>query len=237
MEAFFALLALAGLEIVLGIDNIVILAILTDRLPRHRQGPMRRAGLALAMIQRCLMLLGISWIVQLTTPLFAIASHPVSGRDLLLAGGGLFLIAKSTLEIHACTVAEAGGQKLRPRAPASTAGVLAQILAFDAIFSLDSVLTAVGMTDRLGIMIAAVIIAVGVMMIYADPVSNFVLRHPTVKMLALSFLLLIGLVLVADGCGEHLDRGYIYFAMGFAVIVELLNSRVRRAAANEARRR
>jgi predicted tellurium resistance membrane protein TerC len=224
-----ALISLAALEIVLGIDNIVFIAIVTARLPPAQQARARRLGLALAMVERILLLLAISWVVHLTEPLFSVLGRDVSGRDLILVVGGLFLIAKATFEIHGTV--EGGGHGPAAAAPGqavSVASVLAQIAVLDTVFSLDSVITAVGMVDHVQIMIAAVVMAVAVMMAFATPVSNFIVKHPTIKMLALSFLLLIGVVLVADGCGVHVSKGYIYFAMGFAIMVEALNFRLRR---------
>ncbi|RMH19261.1 MAG: TerC family protein [Gemmatimonadetes bacterium] len=221
-EAWIALATLTVLEIVLGIDNIVFISILADRLPKEQQSRARRLGLMIAMVSRILLLLSISWIMRLTAPLFSVLDHGVSGRDLILIGGGLFLLTKSTREIHHKLEGDDEHHAGR-RAVATFAGVLVQIGLLDLVFSLDSVITAVGMADHLGVMIAAVVIAVGVMMISADPVAAFVSRHPTVKMLALSFLLLIGMTLVAEGAGFHIPKGYIYFAMGFSLLVEGLN--------------
>lgn len=228
VENILALVALSALEIVLGIDNIVFLAIVTGKLPKEIQAKMRRIGLALAMAQRILLLLAINWVVQLTEPFFHLGEHGVSGRDLILVGGGLFLIAKATYEIHG-TIADDPTEKDRLQAaPPSPAMVLVQITVLDAVFSLDSVITAVGMAQSVEVMITAVILAVAVMMVFANGVSNFIVKHPTVKMLALSFLLLIGVVLVADGSGKHIDKAYIYFAMGFSMLIEALNFRLRR---------
>ena len=226
-EAWVALATLTVLEIVLGIDNVIFITILSDRLPEHQRRRARRLGLAMAMGSRILLLASLAWIMGLVQPLFQIAGHPFSGRDLILIGGGLFLLWKATHEIHEKLEGdehEVGG----PRRAAVTLGsVVAQIAVLDIIFSLDSVITAVGMADNLVVMILAIIIAVGVMMLSADAVGGFVSRHPTVKMLALSFLLLIGMALIADGMGLHIPKGYIYFAMGFSVFVELLNLRLR----------
>lgn len=226
-ETWVALLTLTALEIVLGIDNIIFISILAGKLPEHEQKKGRTVGLALAMITRILLLLSISWIMRLTQPWFTVFGQEISGRDLILFAGGLFLIAKSTHEIH---------DKLEgPRtmggkagAPATFFGVVTQIMLLDIVFSLDSVITAVGMANHVGIMIAAIVIAVLVMMVSAGSISDFVHRHPTVKMLALSFLLLIGLTLVIEALHQHIPKGYIYFAMAFSVFVEMLNIRMRR---------
>jgi predicted tellurium resistance membrane protein TerC len=224
-EAWVALLTLTLLEIVLGIDNIVFISILAGKLPAAQQARARRLGLGAAMIMRILLLLSITWITRLTAPLFAVLGHSISGRDLILIVGGLFLVAKSTIEIHDKLESDEGHASAR--VAASLGAVVAQIMVLDIVFSLDSVITAVGMARHLAVMIAAVVIAVGVMMVAAGPISDFVHRHPTVKMLALSFLLLIGVSLLAEGLGQHLSKGYIYFAMGFSVFVEMLNLRVR----------
>ena len=225
-ENMIALLTLTSLEIVLGIDNIVFIAILTSRLPPEQRPKIRRIGLGLAMIQRILLLFAISWIVRLTDPLFAVLGRDISGRDLILIGGGLFLIAKATFEIHGTL--EGGHDKPGTNAKStSVTSILMQIALLDTVFSLDSVITAVGMVSNVNVMIAAVIISVAVMMIFANPISEFITKHPTLKMLALSFLLLIGVVLVADGSGKHIEKGYIYFAMGFSLLVEMLNLKLR----------
>ena len=224
-DAWIALLTLTILEIVLGVDNIIFISILSGKLPESQQARARTLGLAVAMITRILLLLSIAWIVRLTAPLFAVLGQEFSGRDLILLGGGLFLLAKATHEIHQKLEGEAGhGTK---RVTPSFAAVIAQIVLLDVVFSLDSVITAVGMADDVAVMIIAVVVAIGIMMISAGAISSFVERHPTVKMLALSFLLLIGMVLVAEGFDQHIPKGYIYFAMGFSVIVELLNQRIR----------
>ena len=234
MDALFtptglvALVTLTFLEIVLGIDNIIFISILSSKLPLPQQSPARRAGLLAAMGTRILLLLSVVWITRLTAPLFNILGRPVSGRDLILIAGGLFLLAKATIEIHERLEGEEGQRSARVRP--SFAAVITQIMALDVVFSLDSVITAVGMVDEIIIMVTAVILAVGVMMFSAGPISAFVNRHPTVKVLALSFLLLIGVALVGDGLGMHIPKGYIYFAMGFSVFVELINLRMRRAA-------
>jgi predicted tellurium resistance membrane protein TerC len=224
-EIWIALLTLTVLEIVLGIDNIVFLSILAGKLPAAQQGRARRVGLALAMLMRIGLLASLAWMIRLTKPLVSVLGHDLSGRDLILLAGGLFLIAKSTREIHAKLEGEE--RKGGARSPASFASVVGQIVLLDIVFSLDSVITAVGMARQLGVMIAAVAIAVGVMMLSATAISDFVHRHPTIKMLALSFLLLIGVSLMADGLGQHFPKGYIYFAMAFSVFVEMLNLRLR----------
>jgi len=224
-----ALITLTSLEIVLGVDNVIFISILSSKLPLAQQGPARRTGLVAAMGMRILLLLSIVWIIRLTAPLFYIVGRPISGRDLILIGGGLFLLAKGTTEIHERLDGEEGHSAARVRP--SFAAVIAQITLLDIVFSLDSVITAVGMADEIIIMVTAVILAVGVMMFSAGPISSFVNRHPTVKVLALSFLLLIGISLVGEGLGMHIPKGYIYFAMGFSVLVELINLRVRRITA------
>ena len=235
MDALFspsgliALITLTFLEIVLGVDNVIFISILSSNLPGPQQSRARRIGLLAAMGTRILLLLSIVWIIRLTATLFVIAGHPISGRDLILIGGGLFLLAKATTEIHERLEGEEGSRSVRVRP--SFLAVITQIAMLDIVFSLDSVITAVGMAQEIIIMITAVILAVGVMMFSAGPISAFVNRHPTVKVLALSFLLLIGISLVGDGLGMHIPKGYIYFAMGFSVFVEMINLRVRRAAA------
>lgn len=224
-QIWIALVTLTALEIVLGVDNIVFISILAGKLPGPQQARARRVGLGLAMLMRIALLLSLAWVIRLTAPLFVVLGQEISGRDLLLILGGLFLLAKSTYEIHERLEGEAGGASAR--VVPSFAGVIVQILLLDVIFSLDSVITAVGMANQVGVMIAAVVIAVAVMMVSAAPISDFVNRRPTVKMLALSFLLLIGLSLLAEGFGQHISKGYIYFAMGFSVFVEMLNLRVR----------
>jgi predicted tellurium resistance membrane protein TerC len=228
-ENGIALLTLTALEIVLGIDNIIVLAVITARLPKAQQVLARRLGLGLAMVLRILLLLTISWILRLEQPLFHFNDHGVSGRDLILLGGGLFLIAKATKEIH--EKMEGAGVEHGVRRSVSFASAIVQILLLDAVFSIDSVITAVGMAQDIRVMVAAVVIAVATMMIFAGAVGGFVERHPTIKVLALSFLVLIGVLLVADGLGQHLQRGYVYFAMAFSLGVELINVRVRGRAA------
>jgi predicted tellurium resistance membrane protein TerC len=227
-QAWIGLLTLTVLEIVLGIDNIIFISILSGKLPAAQQARARQTGLALAMIMRILLLLSLSWIIGLTKPLFTMIGFDVTGRAIILIGGGLFLIAKSVHEIHNKLEGEEGHGEVR--AVPSFKAVLIQIILLDIVFSLDSVITAVGMVDQIGVMIAAVVIAVGVMMFSAAPISGFVERHPTVKMLALSFLLLIGVNLIGEGLGFHIPKGYTYFAMGFAVMVELLNLKLRKQA-------
>jgi predicted tellurium resistance membrane protein TerC len=225
-EAWIALLTLTVLEIVLGIDNVIFISILAGKLPREQQGTARTVGLGLAMFMRIALLFSLTWIMRLTEPLFTVLGEAISGRDLVLIIGGLFLLYKSTHEIHDRLEGEEGEQSVRVMP--SLASVLVQIMLLDIVFSLDSVITAVGMAEDIGVMVTAVVIAVAFMMVFAGPVSGFVDRHPTVKMLALSFLLLIGITLIADGLGRHIPKGYIYFAMAFSVGVELLNLRMRR---------
>lgn len=225
-EAWIGLLTLTVLEIVLGIDNVIFISILASRLPVARQSKARRMGLALAMIMRVILLLSLTWIMGLTRPLFSVLTIDVTGRSLILIAGGLFLLAKSTREIHDRLEGEEEHGVIR--AAPSLTSVLLQIMLLDIVFSLDSVITAVGMVDQIGIMIAAVVIAVAVMMVFAGAVSRFVEQHPTIKMLALSFLLLIGMNLIVEGAGFHIPKGYTYFAMGFSVFVEMLNLRARR---------
>jgi predicted tellurium resistance membrane protein TerC len=229
MEWLVALVTLTVLEIVLGIDNIIFISILAGKLPAHQQGRARSLGLLAAMVTRILLLLSLTWMIRLTAPFFSLFGHPFSGRDLILLSGGLFLIAKATSEIHGRL--EGDEPHGTARVAMSFGAVIAQIMLLDIVFSLDSVITAVGMARALWVMVTAVVLAVGVMLFAADPISDFVSRHPTVRMLALSFLLLIGFSLVADGLGQHISKGSIYFAMGFSVFVEALNLRVRRRGA------
>jgi predicted tellurium resistance membrane protein TerC len=227
-ESWIALLTLTVLEIVLGIDNVIFISILVGKLPKPRQPKARRLGLALAMFIRIGLLASLAWMAKLTSPLFAVLGQEISGRDLILLAGGLFLLSKSTREIHDRLEGEEGGASAR--VGASFVSVIVQILLLDIIFSLDSVITAVGMANHLAIMITAVVVAVGVMMFAAGPIGDFVAEHPTIKMLALAFLLLIGMSLIAEGLGFHIPKGYIYFAMGFSVFVEMLNLRLRKKA-------
>ena len=229
-ESWMALVTLTVLEIVLGIDNIVFISILVGKLPTAKQARARNLGLMLAMVTRILLLLSITWIMRLTAPLFEIGEHGFSGRDLILLLGGVFLIWKSVHEVHQRLEGESGvGRKAREFA--GMWQVLVQIALLDIVFSLDSVITAVGMANQVAIMILAIVLAVAFMIFASGSVSAFVDRHPTVKMLALSFLLLIGVTLIADGIGQHISKGYVYFAMAFAVFVEMLNLRTRKMQA------
>ena len=225
-QAWIALLTLTVLEIVLGIDNIVFISILAGKLPENQQAKARQVGLFLAMFMRIALLASIAWMAKLTAPLFTVFGEEISGRDLIMLIGGLFLIAKSTHEIHNKLEGEEG-ETVR-KVPPSFSGVIVQILLLDLVFSLDSVITAIGMAKHIAVMIIAVILAVGVMMVSAGPISNFVNRHPTVKMLALSFLILIGVALLGEGLEMHIPKGYIYFAMGFSIMVEMLNLRMKK---------
>jgi predicted tellurium resistance membrane protein TerC len=226
-QIWIALLTLTALEIVLGIDNVVFISILAGKLPKEQQDRARRLGLGLAMFIRIALLFSIAWIIRLTAPLFTVLGEEISGRDIILIVGGLFLIAKSTHEIHQKLEGDEG--HVSERVAASFSRVIVQILLLDIVFSLDSVITAVGMVQQIPVMIAAVVIAVGFMFIFSGPISRFVDRHPTVKMLALSFLLMIGVTLIAEGFDLHIPKGYIYFAMGFSVFVEGLNLRMTKA--------
>jgi len=227
-ETWIALLTLTVLEIVLGIDNIIFISILAGKLPAGEQPRARTVGLTLAMVTRILLLLSLTGIMRLTRPLFSPFGHPFSGRDLILLLGGLFLLWKSTREIHDKLEGEEGRQNVK--AGATFGGVIVQIALLDIVFSLDSVITAVGMVRQVGVMIAAIVLAVLVMLVAAGPISDFVHRHPTLKMLALSFLLLIGVTLIADGLGQHIPKGYVYFAMGFSVVAESLKKKLLRKA-------
>ncbi len=228
-DAWIAFLTLTGLELVLGIDNIVFISILADKLPENRRDAARRIGLGLALFMRIALLLLLFWIVGLTAPLFEIVGQAISGRDLILISGGLFLLYKATREIHELLEGEEGHASSKVHA--SFASVIVQIILIDAVFSIDSIITAVGLVDEIAIMIAAVVVAVGLMMVFAGPIGRFVSAHPTIKMLALSFLFMIGAVLIADGLGHHVPKGYIYFAMAFSIIVETLNMRLRKGKA------
>lgn len=230
VESLIALTALTALEIVLGIDNVVFIAILTGRLPKKLQASARRLGLGLAMVSRIALLFAISWSMNLVQPLFSVWEHPVSGRDLILLAGGAFLLFKATHELHGQVEGEGSPEK-PGKISASFWGVVAQIGVLDMIFSIDSVITAVGMARNLVVMVAAIIIAVIIMIVFAGAVSAFIERHPTMRVLALSFLILVGVMLVAEGLGKHIERGYIYFAMAFSLGVELINLRVRRKKA------
>lgn len=226
-EAWIAFATLLGLEIVLGIDNIIFISILAGKLPFEQQAKARYVGLGLALVMRVLLLFSITWVVGLVEPLFSVFGKSVSGRDLILFFGGLFLIGKATHEIHQKLEGVAGKASAAVRA--NFTSVIVQIILLDAVFSLDSVITAVGMVKEIGIMISAVVVSVGFMMAFAGPLSAFVDRHPTLKVLALNFLILIGLALVAEGWGHHIPKGYVYFAMGFAILVETINIRIRLA--------
>jgi predicted tellurium resistance membrane protein TerC len=225
-KTWASFLTLTVLEIVLGIDNLLFLSIISGRLPAEQQPMARRLGLALAVVARLLLLLGIAWMVGLSAPLFTLFGHPFSWRDLVLAGGGVFLLAKGTVEIH--TTVEGVEEEMRQARPSGFAAVLAQIVLLDIVFSLDSVITAVGMARHVPVMAAAIIVAVAIMLMASEPVSRFVQAHLSVKILALSFLILVGMSLVADGIGFHIPRGYLYFAIAFSVFVEMLNLRAAR---------
>ena len=225
-QAWIAFATLTALEIVLGVDNVVFISILAGKLPIEQREKARRLGLGLAMFVRILLLMSIAWVIRLTAPLFSVLTQEISGRDLILLIGGLFLLAKSTHEMHSQLEGEEGHSSAR--VAASFVSVIIQILLLDIIFSLDSVITAVGMADDLGVMITAVIVAVGFMLVFSGSVSRFVDKHPTIKMLALGFLLMIGVSLVAEALEFHIPKGYIYFAMAFSLFVEVLNIRLRR---------
>lgn len=227
-DAWIAFVTLTALELVLGIDNIIFISILVDRLPEKRREFGRRLGLFLAMFMRIGLLCGLSWLIGLTVPLLTVLSHDISGRDVILIGGGIFLLWKSTKEIH--HLLEGGQDQIAKKIPVGFSGVIIQIILVDVVFSFDSIITAVGMVDKLPVMIAAVIVSVALMMAFATPIGQFVSGHPTIKMLALSFLVVIGVVLIADGFGHHVPKGYIYFAMAFSVCVEMLNLRLRKRA-------
>jgi predicted tellurium resistance membrane protein TerC len=224
-EIWIGLITLTALEIVLGIDNVIFISILAGKLPENQQSRARQVGLSLALLTRIVLLLSLAWVIGLTAPLLTIAGKGISGRDLILIGGGLFLLAKSTREIH--DKLEGVDGHANKRISPSFASVIAQILLLDVVFSLDSVITAVGMVQQIGVMVAAVVIAVVIMLISAEAISSFVSRHPTIKILALSFLLLIGMSLIMEGLHQPIPRGYIYFAMAFSLFVEVINLRVR----------
>jgi predicted tellurium resistance membrane protein TerC len=227
-QTWVALVTLTVLEIVLGIDNIIFISILAGKLPDATRDKARRVGLLAAMVTRILLLLSLAWIIRLTRPLFTVLGNEISGRDLILIAGGLFLLAKSTHEIHQKLEGEEGEGS--GRVAATFKGVVIQIMLLDIVFSLDSVITAVGMAQHVEVMVAAIMISVALMMWWSKPIGEFVERHPTIKILALSFLLLIGVTLIADGLGQHIAKGYVYFAMGFSVFVEMLNLRMKARA-------
>jgi len=224
-ETWIALLTLTVLEIVLGIDNIIFISILAGKLPDEQQARGRRVGLLMAMFTRVGLLFSLNWLIRLTAPWFSVFQHPISGRDLIMIAGGLFLLAKSTFEIH--DKLEGTDGHVTAARSVSFGGVVVQIMLLDIVFSLDSVITAIGMANQLAVMIAAVVIAVGIMLFAAGPIGEFVEGHPTIKILALSFLLMIGFTLIAEGFTLHIPKGYVYFAMGFSIFVEILNLRIR----------
>ena len=225
-QIWIAFLTLTALELVLGIDNIIFISIIVDKLPQEKREFARKLGLFLAMFMRIGLLLVLSWIIGLTEPVLTLFGHGVSGRDLILIAGGLFLIWKSTMEVHQLLEGEEGEQS--SKIASTFAGVILQIIMIDLVFSLDSIITAVGMVREVGVMIAAVVASVGLMMLFASAIGRFVSDHPTIKMLALSFLVVVGVVLIVDGFGHHVPKGYIYFAMAFSVSVEMLNIRMRK---------
>jgi predicted tellurium resistance membrane protein TerC len=231
-QAWIALATLTALELVLGIDNVIFISILVDKLPRAQRELARRIGLGMAMFMRIGLLLVLSWIVGLVAPLFTVLGQAISGRDLILIVGGLFLIWKSTSEIHQSLEGEEGAASSAVKA--TFAAVIVQIMLIDIVFSLDSIITAVGMVSRIEVMVTAVVLSVALMMLFAGPIGRFVSDHPTIKVLALSFLVVIGVVLIAEGFDHHVPKGYIYFAMAFSVCVELLNIRMRRRAVQPA---
>jgi predicted tellurium resistance membrane protein TerC len=228
-QAWIALLTLTLLELVLGIDNIIFISILVDKLPKEQRELARKIGLFMAMFMRIGLLLVLAWIVGLVTPLFTVLGQEISGRDLILILGGLFLVWKSTTEIHGSLEGEEGHTSSAVKA--TFASVIAQIMVIDLVFSLDSIITAVGMVDDVRVMIAAVVLSVGLMMLFAGPIGRFVSDHPTIKMLALSFLVVVGIVLIAEGFDSHVPKGYVYFAMAFSLGVELLNIKLRKRSA------
>ncbi|MDP1834423.1 MAG: TerC family protein [Chlamydiales bacterium] len=225
-HSLVAFLTLCALELVLGIDNVIFISIVSDRLPKNQQGKARKLGLSLAVITRILLLLSLSWVIGLTEPLFSVLGHDISGRDLLLLLGGLFLIAKSTHEIH--SKLEAAEEQKAGTGHSKFAFIIVQILLLDIVFSLDSVITAVGMVNDIPIMVAAIVVSTAIMIFASGAIAGFVDRHPTIKMLALSFLVLIGVTLLAEGLGQHISKGYIYFAMAYSLAVEALNIRLRK---------
>ncbi|MDR6839746.1 TerC family protein [Pseudoxanthomonas sacheonensis] len=228
-EIWIALATLTALELVLGIDNIIFISILAGKLPEHQRDRARKVGIALAAITRLALLFAITWIIGLTAPLFSVFGNEFSWRDLILIGGGLFLIGKATHEIH--QKLEGVSQEASPGATATFMGVIVQIMLLDVVFSLDSIITAVGMVDERWVMVTAILISIAFMIGFAKPIGDFVERHPTVKVLALAFLIMIGLVLIADGFGQHIPKGYIYAAMAFSVFVELINLWIRKRSA------
>ncbi len=229
-EGLIAFLTLSVLEIVLGIDNIIFISILTNKLPEYQRPKSRFAGISLALVFRILMLFGITWIIRLTEPLFTVMDLDVTGRDLVLLAGGLFLIAKSTSEIHHKMEGEESAESQSPNGKVKRGllGIILQIAVLDIVFSFDSILTAIGMTDQIAIMIMAVIVSLVVMLIFAGRIASFIEKHPTLQILALSFLILIGVVLIADGLHQHISKGYIYFSVAFSLVVEVINMRVRK---------
>ena len=227
-QIWIAFLTLTALELVLGIDNIIFISIIVDKLPQEKREFARKLGLFLAMFMRIGLLLVLSWIIGLTEPVLTLFGHGISGRDLILIAGGLFLIWKSTMEVHQLLEGEEGEQS--SKVASTFTGVILQIIVIDLVFSLDSIITAVGMVREVGVMIAAVVASVGLMMLFASAIGRFVSDHPTIKMLALSFLVVVGVVLIVDGFGHHVPKGYIYFAMAFSVSVEMLNIRMRKKA-------
>lgn len=224
-EIWIGFVTLVGLEIVLGIDNIIFISILAGKLPPEQRDKARKLGLLAALLSRLALLLALSWVVKLTSPMFEVFGQPISGRDLILIFGGLFLLAKSVFEMHDSLEGKPGHAS--GKVASSFTSVILQIMVLDIVFSLDSVITAVGMVDELGVMVAAVVVSVVVMLFASGPISRFVDKHPSIKMLALSFLVLIGVVLIAEGFEQHISKGYIYFAMAFSLVVELLNIRLR----------
>jgi predicted tellurium resistance membrane protein TerC len=238
-QTWIALATLTALELVLGIDNIIFISILVDKLPKARREVARRLGLFMAMFMRIALLMTLAWIVGMTEPLFRlpVLDMPISGRDLILIGGGLFLIWKSTVEIHGSLEGEDETQSTSAKAKAAFAAIILQIMVIDLVFSLDSIITAVGMVDDVRIMIAAVVCSVGLMMLFAGAIGRFVSDHPTIKMLALSFLVVVGVVLVAEGFGHHVPKGYIYFAMAFSLGVEMINIKMRKNAGTKVKLR
>lgn len=226
-QAWVALVTLTALEIVLGIDNIVFISILVGRLPEHQRQRARQIGLSLAMLTRLVLLLALAWVMSLVEPIFTVLAQEISGRDLILIGGGLFLLAKATIEIHSSLEGAEEEKSAAKVATASFLAIIAQIAVIDMIFSLDSVITAVGMAEHVPVMVLAIVIAVVVMMVTAKAIGDFVDRHPAIKMLALSFLVMVGMALVGEGFDMHIPKGYIYFAMAFSLCVELLNLRMR----------